>query len=174
MSRSRSRSLAGAPAHLLAEVGAAGGQVAVPAAGAEPHHRAGLLGQPPAAQQGAPVLAAGELLGQQQVGAEPVQAATQAAGQQHAVVGVADRTELVGRAVAEKPQDLQRPAPPPVQGQQADRLAGPADHGEAQGAALPVPIPPGRRPLPGGEQVAAALGQFGPERPQRGQLAGRL
>jgi hypothetical protein len=169
--------LAVAAPHLLAEVAALGREELVEAA-ALGRERGALLAVdlarseplPPALRRCQPV-------GQQQVPLTLALAEEAQQGRPHgvAVLGRAHGAELVGGPVPEEAQRPHGTSLREVEREDGDepavRVAAP---GNPQRPGIPVDAPPGVRPLPGREQVAAPLGQRVPLLAHGGEVVDRL
>src|SRR5215218_1289289 len=157
-----------APPNLIAEVPAAAGEELGPATVTEAEHRARYAAQRPAGQERAPARGGGEVLAEEDVPAGPPRAEriTHHPGHARAVLGGADRAELVAGSVTEEPQRPQRPLAPAIQRDHADERSVGLAHGHGHEGVSGAEVPPPRRdPVPRREDVAPARGELLPPGP---------
>src|SRR5829696_385436 len=160
-------------ANLLAEVGAASGEVRLPTV--ERERRARLPADYLAAELGAPGMPSGQQLREQRLDPRPDGGLGEGACGGAAVGGRADGSELVGRPVPEEARDAhgsrRRQVEREDRHEPASRVAA---YVQDERPVVPVQPPPGRGPLPRREDVPGRLGQGGPLVAKRVERGGRF
>ena len=152
-----------APAQLLPEVAAPGGEKLLPGVPLDSDDRVRVDTVSSCSEQASPAVVPAQLLPDEDIRTSVVEHPQQCGGGCRPILGRAERPELVGRAVADEADHPQARLRPDVEGEQRERAAAPrsARRHERTPSASQVP-PPGRRPLPRPEDVVAALGQTAP------------